>query len=591
MNFNQIDLAIPSMNALEHLPEAVIWFNKKAEFVKVNQKACELWGYTEEEFLSLSIFDLNTKMKRSAWEEHWKKKQKDPSTFEGTHMKKDGSIFPVNITDIFVPIDGEIYCCAIIKDISERKRINRIARLSDFTIKHANDTIFWLDAKGKILNTNGYALFKYGYTREEMNNITIFDLNNELSKEGYDDMWYNLKTQKRLFLETTHITKDRRKIEVEISANYLAFEDEEYSASIVRDITNRKRRESALRGALLEIKELKEKLEAEKNYLAEEIDLKNDFGEIITDSDLYKKVLQQVEQVSITKSTVLITGESGTGKELIARAIHRLSDRSDRSLIKVDCASLPSHIIESELFGHEKGAFPGAIKRKIGKFELANNGTLFLDEIGEIPFELQSKLLRVLQEGEFERLGGSSPVKMDVRIIAATNRNLAEEIENENFRQDLFYRLNVFRIESVPLRKRREDIPLLVKHFAEKLGIKMGKKIKDVPQRIIKKLMAYDFPGNVRELENLVERGVITSVNGRLNLYDFDPKAQEVKSTNYVTMKEFQKQYIVDILKHTQWRVSGPKGAAVILGMPATTLYSKMDKLGIKRSLELQVSQ
>jgi PAS domain S-box-containing protein len=588
MNISENDLAIPSMMALEHLPEAVLWFDKNAQFVKVNQKACDIWGYTEKEFLSMSIFDVNTKMVKSAWPEHWKKKQKDPSTFEGIHRKKDGTLFPVDITDIFVPINGELFCCAIVRDISERKELNRIARLSDFTIQHANDTIFWLDADGNILNTNGYALFKYGYTREEMKSNTIYDLNPNLNKEGFREMWKNLQTQKRLFLETTHTTKDGRKIEVEISANYLSFEDEEYTASIVRDITLRKRRESALRGALLEIKELKEKLEAEKNYLAEEIEIKNDFGEIITDSDLYKKVLQQVEQVSITKSTVLITGESGTGKELIARAVHRLSDRSDTSLIKVDCTALPGHMIESELFGHEKGAFPGATKRKVGKFELANNGTLFLDEVGEIPIELQSKLLRVLQEGEFERLGGTSPVKIDVRIIAATNKLLADEIENGNFREDLFYRLNVFRIESVPLRKRKEDIPLLVKHFAEKLGIKMGKRIKDVPQRIIKKLMAYDFPGNVRELENLIERGVITSVNGRLNLHDFDPKKQEVKSKDYVTMKEFQKQYIVDILKHTQWRVSGPKGAAVILGIPATTLYSKMDKLGIKRSLEVQ---
>ena len=587
MKLDRKDLAIPSIEALMHLPEAVFWFDKNADFVIVNKKACELYGYTEEEFLGMSIFDINIEMERSIWAEHWKNKLHDPSSFEGIHKKKDGTIFPVDITDIFVPINGELYCCAITRDISERKELDRIARLSELTIRHANDAIFWLDSSGNILNANGFALFKYGYTRDEIKNISIHDLNTSLSKENYQDMWKDLKAKKRLFIETAHVTKEGRKLDVEINANYFAFEGQGYSASIIRDVTLQRRKESALRGALLEIKELKEKLEVEKNYLAEEIEIKNGFGEIITDNESFKRVLQQVEQVSSTTSTVLITGESGTGKELLARAIHRLSDRSDTYLIKVDCAALPSHMIESELFGHEKGAFPGAIKSKTGKFELAKNGTLFLDEIGEIPVELQSKLLRVLKEGEFERLGGSSTINLDVRIIAATNKNLIEEIRNGNFREDLFYTLNVFPIESVPLRKRKEDIPLLVKHFSENLGLKMGKKIKDVPQRIIKKLMAYNFPGNVRELKNLIERGVITSVNGRLNLHDFNPKTQKLKSTDYLSMKEYQKKYIIDVLKHTQWRVSGPKGAAVILNMPATTLYSKMEKLGIKRSIEV----
>ncbi|MEL6987476.1 MAG: sigma 54-interacting transcriptional regulator, partial [Bacteroidota bacterium] len=346
--------------------------------------------------------------------------------------------------------------------------------------------------------------------------------------------------------------------------------------------------EAALRGALMEIRELKEKLEAEKNYLQEEIEIQNNFGEIITNSKNFKKVLKQLEQVASTNSTVLITGESGTGKELLARAVHQLSPRAGSPLIKVNCAALPANLIESELFGHEKGAFTGALSKKVGKFELADGGTLFLDEIGEMPFELQAKLLRAIQEGEIERLGGNGQINVDVRIIAATNRDLPKEIEKGNFREDLFYRLNVFPIHSIPLRKRKEDIPILTSFFCEKLGAKMGKKISEIPQKVIDKLVSYDFPGNVRELENLIERAVITSRGSKLRLDSwFNPKQKRRKPNSFQPLEQVLKNHIIEVLKHTEWRVSGNNGAAVILGMPATTLYSKMDKLGIKRSMDV----
>ncbi len=338
----------------------------------------------------------------------------------------------------------------------------------------------------------------------------------------------------------------------------------------------------------MEIRDLKEKLEAENNYLQEEIEIQNNFGEIVSNSKKFRKVLKQVEQVADTNSTVLITGESGTGKELIARALHQLSRRSKRPMIKVNCAALPSNLIESELFGHEKGAFTGAINSKIGKFELADGGTLFLDEIGEIPVELQAKLLRVLQEGEIERIGGQVVKTIDVRIIAATNRDLPKEIESGNFREDLYYRLNVFPIHSIPLRERPEDIPLLVQYFCEKLGSKLGRKITDIPQKIIDKLITYEFPGNVRELENLIERGIITSTNGKLKLGDwFKPKKNRIKTKDFKSLEAAQRAHIVKVLQYTEWRVGGENGAAKILDMRPTTLYSKIERLGIKRSNEL----
>jgi len=259
-------------------------------------------------------------------------------------------------------------------------------------------------------------------------------------------------------------------------------------------------------------------------------------------------------------------------------------------MIKVNCAALPASLIESELFGHEKGAFTGALARKLGKFELADGGTIFLDEIGEMPIDLQPKLLRTLQEGEIERVGGQEIKIIDVRIIAATNRNLPKEIEKGNFREDLYYRLNVFPIHSIPLRARKADIPLLTRFFCEKLGTKLGKKITDIPQKVIDKLLSYDFPGNIRELENLIERAIITSRSGKLTLGNwFNPKKKNPKAQNFISLEDHQRNYIIEVLKHTNWRVSGDYGAAKLLNMRPTTLYSKMDRLNIKRSTEFEL--
>ncbi|QEC70064.1 PAS domain S-box protein [Panacibacter ginsenosidivorans] len=327
------------------------------------------------------------------------------------------------------------------------------------------------------------------------------------------------------------------------------------------------------------------RLQAQNQYLQDEIKVNYNFEEIVSKSKKFHRILQQLEQVAATDATVLILGESGTGKELLARAVHNISNRSKRPLVKVNCATLPANLIESELFGHEKGAFTGAMDRKIGRFELADGGTIFLDEIAELPFDLQSKLLRILQEGEFERLGNPKTMKVNARIIAATNRNLEQAIEKKEFREDLFYRLNVFPIISPPLRERKEDIPLLVKHFCQKYEAKIGKKITHIPSKTMDALMEYDWPGNIRELENIIERALILSRDGILEHGDWLPaiKTSSAKSNVKHKMEDVEKDHIIAVLNKTNWKVSGEKGAAKILGLNPTTLEARMKKLGIKR--------
>ena len=350
-----------------------------------------------------------------------------------------------------------------------------------------------------------------------------------------------------------------------------------------QEITALKKTEEKLRKALEEVEDLKNRLQAENIYLQAEIKVVHNFEEIITGSKVFKNVLRKVEQVAATNATVLILGETGTGKELLARAVHNLSDRKERPLVKVNCAALPANLIESELFGHERGAFTGALSRKMGRFELADGGTIFLDEIGDLQLELQAKLLRVLQEGEFEHLGSSTTIKVDVRIIAATNRDLKKALESGDFREDLYYRLNVFPIISPPLRERKEDVPLLVKHFSEKVGAKVGKKIGSINPKAMDALLAYDWPGNVRELENIIERAVILSKGKTLQLGDWIPaKTKTSNSKEMLSLEENERRYILEVLELTGGRVSGEKGAAKILGVNASTLDSRMRKLGLK---------
>jgi formate hydrogenlyase transcriptional activator len=361
---------------------------------------------------------------------------------------------------------------------------------------------------------------------------------------------------------------------------------------VVFDITEQKQAERDLKAALVEIHSLKERLEEENLYLKEEISEVKGFDEIVGKSDALKYVLTRVEQVAKTDATVLLQGETGVGKELIARAIHEKSSRSDGPLVKVNCATLPEALVESELFGHEKGAFTGADRQRKGRFELADGGTILLDEAGELPAGTQVKLLRVLQEGEFERVGGSSTIKVKVRVIAATNRKLHDEVSAGRFRQDLFYRLNVYPITIPPLRQRRDDIPLLVSHYAREIGERLSKTIHEVPAQVMREFTEYNWPGNIRELQNVIERAVIVSSDGVLRLPEPlgqttpAPEGQATSantSTTVSTLNEAEREHILRALEATGWRINGPKGAAAMLKLHPSTLRFRMKKLGLAK--------
>ena len=494
-----------------------------------------------------------------------------------------------------------------LEDITGHKRSEEAIKVSETRYRRlfesAQDGILILDAEtGQISDVNPFLVEMLGYSHEEFLGKKLWEIGPfkymgaskaafvELQNKGY-------VRYKDLPLET----KDGRPIAVEFVSNVYLVNHHKVIQCNIRDITERKliaealqqahnelerrveERTVELRRALSEIKTLKDQLEAENIYFRQEIKMKHQFDHILGQSDGLKYVLYRAEQVAPTNTTVLILGETGTGKELIAAAIHNLSPRKDRPLITVNCAALPANLIESELFGREKGAFTGADTRQVGRFEVANGSTLCLDEIGELPLEVQAKLLRAIQHNEFERLGSSHTIKVDTRIVATTNRNLEEEVRKGRFRQDLYYRLNVFPITVPPLRQRKEDIPLLVQAFIERYARKLGKQVTSIHKETMKALQDYPWPGNVRELESVLERAVILCPGPVLQLADKLETSSLPLSSAVRTLEETERNQILKTLSETRWRIEGKDGAAAILGLHPSTLRARMHKLGILR--------
>ncbi len=428
------------------------------------------------------------------------------------------------------------------------------------------------------------------FVNDAMVRMYDFDSTEQMITHGALARWRNPKDRERMVaelkqqgyvtnFEAESTTHTGRHIHIIFSAKQIGND----VIGMVMDITDRKQAEIELNRAYTEIKQLQAQLAAESAYLQQEIKLEHNFENIIGQSEALKYVLRRVEMVAAQDSTVILLGETGTGKELIARALHQLSSRSKRPLVKVNCAALPGELIENELFGREKGAFTGATTPQVGRFELANKSTLFLDEIGELPLELQAKLLRVLESGEFERLGSPRTFHTDARIIAATNRDLEVEVREKRFREDLWYRLKIFPITIPPLRDRIEDVPLLVDHFIQLFAKKMG--IEAAGLKITKSAMQalqdYTWPGNVRELMHAVESALITTVNNELH---FDlPKTADSAAGKLKSFAEMERDYILEVLKTTDWKIGGKDSAAAILGLPPSTLRSKIKKLGPKR--------
>ena len=442
--------------------------------------------------------------------------------------------------------------------------------------------VYIFNKEGQLIAWNKRATDVYGYTDEEMKNKHVLHFIHKDDHEKVLATFQNAFVAKDFsYVENTALTKDGRKIPYLGSAVNAVIDGEELIIGLGIDISELYAAREKIQNQLSEISRLNEILNAEVIYLKDQLELSGNQHSIKGASEHIKYLLYKVNQVGPTGASVLIQGETGTGKELIAKAIHKVSERKDKQFIKVNCASIPENLIESELFGHEKGAFTGAIEKRIGRFELADGGSIFLDEIGELPMNLQPKLLHVLQHGEFERLGSSKTIRTDVRVIAATNKVIEDEIRKGNFRNDLYYRLNVFPITVIPLRERKNDIVPLVEHYVKFYSKKLNKKINAIPKAALKRLIEYSWPGNVRELENIIERAIITSRNNILNI-EVLLKSQSDGQVQ-TTLVENEKSHIIKTLEQTGWKINGPGGAAEMLKINPQTLRSRIKKLGISR--------
>ena len=570
---------------MDHIPAVVYFKNESGQHVYGNKTLFDKFDFPQDKFMGSTTRDFFPSAiaeKIEAYDEVVKTEgvsvETDdwPDKWRGQSRWWKEIKFPVELPS------GDMLIGGIAFDITERKQREEEMRMMQFAVDHATDRIAWIAPDGRFLYANEAACKEMGYTLEEVLSMRVSDIDPNFPVERWTDHYEEVKKRGSMRLETQQIDGDGKTHNIEVSSKFLKFSGREFMCSFGRDITELKKVERELENALSEIQLLNERLEAENIYLREEINLEHQHESFIGKSHAVKHNLSQVEEVAKTDSTVLILGETGTGKELLAQEIHKLSARKDRPLFKVNCVSLPPTLVEAELFGREKGAYTGALTKQAGRFEIADGATIFLDEIGELPLDLQVKLLRVLDEGQFERLGSPKTITVDVRIIAATNRDLEKAVEEGKFREDLFYRLNVYPIKISPLREHLEDIEPLVWAFAREFGDRMGKKIDQIPRNSLEALKRYDWPGNVRELRNAVERAMIVSKGTTLKMDS--PRPKSLRSSQIESLDELQRNHIVRALEMTGWRVSGKKGAAEMLKINPKTLQSRMRKLGINRA-------
>lgn len=584
--------------------EGIYGLDSKGKATFVNPAAIAMTGWTEEDVIGESIHAQHHHSRANG--EHYPQQQcpiyaalQDGEIHHVTDevfWRKDGSCFPVHYTSTPIWENNAIVGAVVVfQDVSKLKQaeseLAALQRHNQLVLSAAGEGICGFDCEGLVTFINPAAAAMLAWPDQQLAEQTIHHIfgNNDPQYEEYCPV-HNIMQGKKRFQVSDKLfwRQDGSSFPVDFVSTPIMEDDKLQGVVVIfSDITERKKSQEKLASAYTEIEQLKNRLQAENSYLQEQVNLNHSFEDILGQSEPLKTVLYQVEQVAPTETSVLIQGETGTGKELIARALHNLSQRKQRTLVKVNCAALPGNLIESELFGHEKGSFTGATSRRIGRFELADKGTIFLDEIGELPLELQAKLLRVLQEGEIERLGDSKTIKVDVRIIAATHRDLKKMVDKGDFREDLFYRLSVFPLTLPPLRERKNDISLLVQYFVNKYATKMSKQINNISETIMDKLQNYPWPGNVRELENIIERAVILSPNKNLVIPELLIPAnnkQVERSETPVTLTELEKNHIIKVLKLTDWKISGEEGAASILEIHPNTLRSRMSKLGIRRS-------
>lgn len=638
---------------IEHAPDGIFLVDATTgQFLDCNPQGLRLFGYSREKMLSFTPVDFSPPVAPDGrpvpevLQERLESLTADKQImFEWVHLHADGHEIPCEIRAVLLPSSDRRLLRASMINITERKRaevalekrqafqelITRIStRFIGLTGDEFEQTIqdtlaeigryfevdtvrlYRLSLSGDVLKIRIMWRPKHHPPKGEMDEIhktkypslaahysrgesVVFgsidecpqlpDLRNILN-------FFRTKAGVGVPLESDDSGVDVFAMDKVLSEHVWPKDIVERSRAIGKVILSAMRRREAeveLQDSFDEIKRLKNRLEQENIYLRKTIEINYRHDEIVGDSDVIKSVLSQAEMVANQNTSVLILGETGTGKEILARAIHNMSPRKDRAMIKVNCAALPSTLIESELFGREKGAFTGALSKQIGRFEAADGSTIFLDEIGAMPLEAQAKLLTVLQEGLFERLGSTKTIKVDVRVIAATNKDLAKAIQEGRFREDLYYRLNVFPITVPPLRKRREDITLLVWAFVNEYQEIMGKAIDTIPRKDMESLQQYPWPGNVRELKNVIERAMILC-HGPALFIDV-PRVSDSQAPNKLTLKEVEKDHILGVLESTGWRVRGKNGAAELLGLKPTTLDSRIKKLGIpRRAMSYEIS-